>query len=219
MADPQGSPGEAWWRTPTGIAAFVIAGATVVAAIITGLFGLVDDGPSAGPTPSSATDLSTTLTTVSDASTAPTSTPTHVTTSPRALYYLVDLDYEINSSSTQAGIVTIGGKQYRKSFRDRPCISSDILVALPSGVSRVSGAVGFPDDSDDTMTGVQVRVESTTDQLDSDPEWTVLAELTLSTRQIKPFSVALPSGVQGLRLSNDGFLCSGRIAWANPIVR
>jgi hypothetical protein len=170
MADQQGNSGEAWWRTPTGITTLILAGATIVGAIITGAFGLVDDGPGAGPTPSSAIVPPTTSTTVSDASTAPTLTPTQVTTSPRVSYYLVDLDYEIDSLATQAGLVTIGGTQYRKSFRDRPCISSDISVVVPPGMSRVSGAVGFPDDSDDTMTGVQVRVESTTDQLDDNPE-------------------------------------------------
>jgi hypothetical protein len=156
---------------------------------------------------------------VSDVSTVSSATPTYATTTRHPSYYLVDLDYEIDSLATEAGVVTIGGKQYRKSFRDRPCISSDIMVALPSGMSRVSGAVGFPDDSEDTTTSVQVQVESTTDQLDNNPEWTVLVELTLSTRRVKSFSEDLPPGVQGLRLSNDKSLCSGRIAWVTPTVQ
>jgi hypothetical protein len=220
MADSQRSPGEPWWRTPTGITTLVLAGATIVGAIITGVFGLVDNGSSTGPTPSSATVPSTTSISVPDASIVSASAPTNVTTSTRTSYYLVDLDYDINSRTTQTGLVTIGGRQYRKSFRNNgPCRNSDIVVPLPSGMSRVTGAVGFPDDSDYITTGVRVRVEATADQPYDSPEWTVIAELTLSTRRVELFSEALPSGVQGLRLSDDSPLCAVNVAWANPIVR
>jgi hypothetical protein len=220
MSDLQGSRSEAWWRTPTGITTLVLAIATIVGSIITGVFGLIDDGPGGGSAPGPVTVPSTTSTTVSDTSTTSMSTTTGITTSTRGAtkHYLVDLEYYIDTGATQAGVVTIAGKQYKKSFRDRPCLSDDILVKLPPGVSQVSGLVGFPDDSQDKEPDVLVRVESTTDQLDNNAEWVAITELTLSTRQGRAFSEVLPSGVQALRLSSDTDLCAGRIDWANPLV-
>ena len=55
MADLQGRSSDAWWRTPTGMTSFVVAGATIIGAIITGVFGLVDNGPSGSPKPNDGT--------------------------------------------------------------------------------------------------------------------------------------------------------------------
>jgi hypothetical protein len=220
MADLQGRSSEAWWRTPTGMTTFVLAGATIIGAIITGVFGLLDSGPSRSPTPSDVTIppiTSTTTTETSTQSTFPTTTTMPTTRDPSP-QYLFDLDYTLDDD-VQAGVVSIRGKQYRKSFRDRPCVSDGFLVSLPPGVSRVTGVVGFTDDSQFTASGVQATIESTTDQLDDNAEWTLIAQLTLSQRRGVSFSEALPSGVQAIRLSSPGSFCSGRIAWGNPLVR
>jgi hypothetical protein len=219
MADLQGRSSEAWWRSPAGITTFVLAGATIIGAIITGVFGLANNGPSRSPTPNDMTrpPITSTITTAtSSVPTLPTTTtPTTRNPIPR---YLFDLDYTLDDD-VQAGVVSIGGKQYRKSFRDRPCVSDGFLVSLPPGMSRVTGVVGFTDDSQFTDTGVQVTIESTTDPLDDNAEWTLIAQLTLSQRRGASFSEALPSGVQALRLSSPGSFCSGRIAWGDPLVR
>lgn len=173
-------------------------------------------GPTTNPTtaPASATTTQPTDPTISPSPPVPRPSPA----------YLTELDYSTAGKDryVQAGLASIAGKRYKKSFRASQCLSPKIVVMLPPGFSHLSGVVGYDDESSLKTGNYKVQIEETSDADPADPnaEFTRLDVLTIPAggRRAVPFEEQLSSDTIGIRLSAVKHACSTTIAWGDPKV-
>jgi hypothetical protein len=115
-------------------------------------------------------------------------------------------------------VAVISGKKYSNSFRESICIATPIVVAVPTGYTKIVGTVGYSDDSSN-KDGVTLQVEATTDPPDSSQAiWDRIDLIPLSSRRGVSFSDQLPEGTTSIRLSPEAYACSTEIVWGNPAV-
>jgi hypothetical protein len=174
--------------------------------------------PSLGPTPDS------TITPVSAGSPQPTD-PVNSQNPPEpgaSAAYLTDLDYSTDDDDNyvEVGLASIAGKRYKKSFRVHECLSPEITVVLPQGLTHLSGVVGYDDESGSKDDSYKVQIEATSDADPSgdDVQFTRLDVLAIPSggRRAVPFSEELSPGTTGVRLSAVKYACSTMVSWGDP---
>jgi hypothetical protein len=138
--------------------------------------------------------------------------------------YLTDLDYSAgyHDDYVEAGLASITGKRYKKSFRVKECLSPEIAVVLPTGLTQLSGVVGYDDESSYKERSYKVQIEETSnaDPTDKDAQFTRLNVLTIPSggRRAVPFTEQLSLGTTGIRLSAVKYSCGTTVAWGDPRV-
>jgi hypothetical protein len=134
---------------------------------------------------------------------------------------LTDLDYSTadDDNYVEVGLASIAGKRYKKSFRVAECMSPEITVVIPTGLTQLTGVVGYDDDSGSKDGSYKVQIEETTD---ADPaaeyvRFTRLDVLTIPSggRRAVPFSEDLSPGATGIRLSAVKYACSTTVSWGD----
>jgi len=164
----------------------------------------------------------------SAASSPPSSPPTSSTSppAPHKSYYLIDLNVISPGAfggSFNTGVASLGGQQYSKSFYEDTCVATPIIVGIPANMTRVSGVVGYTDDSpyrlgDANGNPFQVEIDESADPPGSNAEWRRIWLGTLPTHGVTSFSVPLDQGMDALKLVPLVYSCSTDIGWGNPTV-
>ena len=214
----------AWWRrlSPEGKIAFW----TLVVAALGLPAAWLALRPSSGGDSGSARDIPTTSVTATTPTTSPTGRQGTTTTAAATArpHYLVDLETTLPEDGfSKTGSVLVAGKEYKKSITVHPCIGTTVTVYLPPGMTRVSGIVGFSDDSSSRPTeesGHRYRatIEATSDEPTDSARWTTIDLLAVPQRGFLSFDEELPPGTKALHLSADQ-ACSTDVAWGNPVVQ
>jgi hypothetical protein len=217
---------EKWGIVEWGAAAGVVGVVGVVIALLTylGVDPFAGNGNPA-PRPVATTRRPSITPSSSPAPTA--STDKSIPPKPVSAHYLMDLSALTPGpfeGSYSEGVVSLGGKQYRKSFFESACIVVPIVVSLPEGMTDIHGIVGYTDDSanrsgDASGNPFQVEIDETTEPAGQNDQWTRIWLGTLPEQGVTRFNVPIDPGVKALQLTPVNYACSTEIGWGNPIVK
>jgi hypothetical protein len=74
--------------------------------------------------------------------------------------YLTDLDYSTadDDNYVEVGLASIAGKRYKKSFRVAECMSPEITVVIPTGLTQLTGVVGYDDECGSKMVVIRFKL-------------------------------------------------------------
>jgi hypothetical protein len=194
-------------------AAVVLCGAALLLGFRATIFGSsATDSPSTPTTearktasgdPSASTDVS--------KSSSSGAAPVQPASSPA---YLIDLQPE-HDSWDNLGLGIIDGKKYYHSYIETTCLGTSLSVPLDAAYSRLTGTVGYAEDSVAQEDSKDASVEVTSgNPTSTDASWSKIESYSFTGKRPARVEVEIPAGTTGIRLDSS-YGCSQQTVWGD----